>query len=632
MSPDAGEVESNERSHRAALFAAALSATLRIGLLVFARSTSEDFYITLRFARNIAEGHGFVYNVGGPPVLGTTTPLYTLLLALAFHLHVYPILFGKLLNIATDSLACFGLYRLGRAAGRPMEGALAAIWLAVHPFALTWADSGMESTMVAATGIWIWAFWAERRNVGAWAAAGLLLLLRVDGGLLVAIMAISSLVRDRKIPLAGLALFLAITAPWLIYATRTFGSPIPASVIAKLTVYAYQFPQPFPHVGEFARVTLANPENWLIVAGLALYAIDLAGSARTRTIGVDAALVPPFAWAVIYLGGIAFSKVPMFGWYFVPPLGICCLLAVCGLAPLVRRLSPRLRSFAPAIAFAASAVIVAVTIIRVGASRRTAQAEDQRLRVGIGTWLRETARPTDTVMLEPIGYIGYYSNLNVLDSVGLVSPEVLPFYGANAPLPLHALRVHFQPQWILLRAGERRSLDRYESGSPRAEQLISIYKLERIWRDAKNQHPLFYLYRLQRRAAEPAPGKCRITSSVKRRCAGRKLEFVLLLKNERLEVRQMAGSQHLAGVGADLEFEGTCDELLQHDNKFAGKRVRLTVIASEGELAESEKARIAAIDAIVGKFANVGATVDDLHRERQADKVKENLLLSEQDA
>src|SRR5262249_5822801 len=40
----------------------------------------DDAYITYRYARNIAQGLGFVYNLN-QPVLGTTTPLFTLLLA-----------------------------------------------------------------------------------------------------------------------------------------------------------------------------------------------------------------------------------------------------------------------------------------------------------------------------------------------------------------------------------------------------------------------------------------------------------------------------------------------------------------------------------------------------------------------
>ena len=41
---------------------------------------TDDTYIKYRYAANIATGHGFVYNIG-ERVLGTTLPLFTLLLA-----------------------------------------------------------------------------------------------------------------------------------------------------------------------------------------------------------------------------------------------------------------------------------------------------------------------------------------------------------------------------------------------------------------------------------------------------------------------------------------------------------------------------------------------------------------------
>ncbi len=44
--------------------------------------TIDDSYITYRYARNLIAGDGFVFNPG-ERVLGTTTPLYTSLMALA---------------------------------------------------------------------------------------------------------------------------------------------------------------------------------------------------------------------------------------------------------------------------------------------------------------------------------------------------------------------------------------------------------------------------------------------------------------------------------------------------------------------------------------------------------------------
>ncbi len=57
-------------------------------------------------------------------------------------------------------------------------------------------------------------------------------------------------------------------------------------------------------------------------------------------------------------------------------------------------------------------------------------------------------------MLEPIGYIGYYSHLRVLDTVGLVSPEVLRFYRPGNQAPMLDIARTFRPEWCALRPGE----------------------------------------------------------------------------------------------------------------------------------------------------------------------------------
>ena len=59
---------------------AAVGGSVWLWFALSTRIALEDAFITFRYARNIAQGLGFVYNPG-ERVLGTTTPLQTLLLA-----------------------------------------------------------------------------------------------------------------------------------------------------------------------------------------------------------------------------------------------------------------------------------------------------------------------------------------------------------------------------------------------------------------------------------------------------------------------------------------------------------------------------------------------------------------------
>jgi hypothetical protein len=87
-----------------------------------------------------------------------------------------------------------------------------------------------------------------------------------------------------------------------------------------------------------------------------------------------------------------------------------------------------------------------------------AQGLEDEVRRPIGLWLRENAHPQDRVMLEPIGYIGYYSGIRVLDMIGLVSPEVLPSYKRDDFLA--AMVEQFKPSWLCLRPHEAERLAR----------------------------------------------------------------------------------------------------------------------------------------------------------------------------
>jgi hypothetical protein len=57
-------------------------------------------------------------------------------------------------------------------------------------------------------------------------------------------------------------------------------------------------------------------------------------------------------------------------------------------------------------------------------------------------------------MLEPIGYIGYTSRLRVLDVIGLVSPQVRPYWRRGQAAPLAAIVQRFRPEWCVLRPRE----------------------------------------------------------------------------------------------------------------------------------------------------------------------------------
>ncbi len=90
-------------------------ALLGILVLLFAQARhplapSEDAYITYRYARNLAQGHGLVWNVGEDPVEGSTEFLWAVLLAGSSRLSGQPVeQTARALNLLVGMLAVLAL-------------------------------------------------------------------------------------------------------------------------------------------------------------------------------------------------------------------------------------------------------------------------------------------------------------------------------------------------------------------------------------------------------------------------------------------------------------------------------------------------------------------------------------------
>jgi hypothetical protein len=426
---------------------AVFAIAIRIGVALTTRFTWEDSLITLRYAENIAHGHGFVYNPAAH-VLGTTTPLYTLLLALAASLHLNPVLLGKTCNILADGALCLVVYRWLCVVGQETAGRLAAFWVAADPLQIRWSISGMESSLVALCGAWVWLAYAQRRYWTAYATLAVLFLLRWDSVLLLAVLTGAFVWRERRLPLRELGLFLLLIAPWLLFATWYFGRPIPVTGMSKMIVYGWRANGLLlPQLGRLLFLFFGPPYLPLTLA--ALVGVYVVWRERWTV------LLPPIGWFALYWTAFLLSKVLLFPWYVLPPRPVLTLCAAIGCVTLARRIGRRWSPVARRVALGvAAALILRFVTWPVVAGCRSTQAVEDHLRIPIGLWLRAHSQPTDRIMLEPIGFIGYYAQRPVVDVVGLVTPEVLPAYNRHNIAPFWNIAQRFRPEWCVLRPGE----------------------------------------------------------------------------------------------------------------------------------------------------------------------------------
>ena len=433
----------------------------------------DDAYITFRYARNLADGQGFVYNLG-ERVLGTTTPLFTLLVTLGFRLGAEPHTFALAVNTVFDVVSITIIYFVCRRLGIPIVGLLAALMLAISGQFMAYTVSGMETSFYIATLLAGWGLYAGGFIMPAFAVAGVAYLVRPDAILMVAALYVSLLLSTRRFDLRPVLVAILVAVPWLIFATFYFGSPVPMSVQAKaadamgsgstwmsLRALTIQF------LSTGDSPTGAD-KNLLFTILFAVGSVLIlrstwqgsrVGGFRTseaqavllptqRLAGLFPLLLWSLAYVVIFTLARAFTYFP---WYFIPLYPAYFIILLVGMGWLVDRSVPNISKRTK---FSDWGEFLLLPLLLMTVTRLPSRVEAQQLQME--NWIagREGAyqRASEFVLANSesderigageIGAIGYYSRRYIVDVNGLVTPRQ-PGQG-----PVDTF-VRYQPEWLI---------------------------------------------------------------------------------------------------------------------------------------------------------------------------------------
>jgi arabinofuranosyltransferase len=421
---------------RNAMLAAAVAAVFAAGLWWF-NYIPDDAYIGMRYARNVAEGKGLVFNPG-ERVEGYTDFLWIMILAAAVKAGVPLVVGSRVLSLlfsvgtlilswrACDSI----LTEKERGLAGPGVAAAAPLILAASAPFMTWALSGTEIplfTFLLTAGMLLLLTGHGPRSV--FTVFAVLTLVRPEGAawyILAGALLVARGERPRRVAAGGILIASLLLAPYVIWKTLYFGSVLPNTFYAKTGAQAVQLRNGAAYTMRFAAWYI-----WLPAASVFFF---LTGGRRaSRRRGDFGRLTVPLSfialnWTIVTaFGG---DWMPQFRLLVpsLPAIAIMAAAAIPGAAAFAAAGGDKAPSHRTTAWLSAAVAAIFASVAMAPASSGYEDLRRERLVVRAFGWVGEILGdrlPEGTVLgCGSTGAIGYYSGLPVVDILGLTEPEI----------------------------------------------------------------------------------------------------------------------------------------------------------------------------------------------------------------
>jgi hypothetical protein len=410
----------------------------------------DDAFITFRYARHLAAGHGFVYQPG-EWVLGTTSPLFGLLCAIPHLLHLPMPEAAIAANVIVDAAILLVTWELLDPSVRLGAGLLFAFFFVTSPIMTRVCVGGMEVDLFLLASLLAVLLSRRGRPVVGIAVSAAACFLRPEGVLLLLILLVSLFLSPaRRLLPRALLVVLVIAVPPTLVLTGLYGSPLPHSMQAKAIL-----PHSRPEVWAVVKMFLAyDPLAWACLGLASWGAVKSARDPRFR------GLLLLGVWALGYVAAYAAARPKIWSWYGEPVYYVETLYAAVGALILLEsfaRSRERARIFllrsAPLLLALPCAVWLATWRIE-GPSGVT-----KNVFRPLARWCRsQPGLAHASIAAVDIGAVGYYSGATIYDLAGLVWPGAIRAHGLDDVIGEN------RPDYLFLNANQdtRESLARWQ--------------------------------------------------------------------------------------------------------------------------------------------------------------------------
>lgn len=428
----------------------------------------DDAWIHQTYARNLV-GQGRWEYIRGVSSAGSTAPLWTLLLAAGYLLHLPYLLWTYLLGgLALLWLSWAGMHLWCNLWPEYVN----RDWLAGLAIVFTWpliwaAASGMETILFTAIGVTVLVLYSEAVSPGVGRLAGwqvnalmgflsgLLILTRPDGIVLLALVALGLSLRPVATSnrLKEVMIFFGVAAipllPYFIFNHWISDTFWPNTFYAKQAEYAALLAQPlWSRLGQMLLLSLGGPASgWRGMSSAHLFLLPGVIAAfpqalRKKWIRRRLYYLLPLLWA----GGHVFLyawRLPVtfqHGRYIMAAVPIWVLYGLAGwISLLTGWQSSRLMWFAQRVfSFTFAGLLLIFWFLGAQAYANDVAFIEGEM-VEVAHWLARNTSEDALIAAHDIGAIGYFARRPLLDLAGLITPETIPLLADEQALAHYIL-------------------------------------------------------------------------------------------------------------------------------------------------------------------------------------------------
>jgi hypothetical protein len=359
--------------------------------------TLDDAFISMRYAWNLAHGHGLVFNPG-EAVEGYTNFLWTVLFVPAALAGKDMVLWSKVLGVIC-TVASLGLVAWSDR-WLPGMSARAATWsvllLGTSGVFTRWSLSGMEAPLVGVLVLAALLVHArDERGVATGVVAGVAGLARPDASLVLLPILADAFV-SRRNPWTRLGGFLLVAAPYHAWRVWTYGDVLPNTFYVKVGGTLASLARGTYYLNDFLGVEI----GLVLLVAVGVFAGERLLAPGTRALPLYLLVHVLY---VVAVGGDVFQGFRFFA-PVLPVLACCAGIAL----DEVRR------------GVAAGLLAIAIHLgAIVGNNQLTQSGEISDVGERIGKWLRACAPPDAVFATNIAGAVPFYSRLHTIDTLGL---------------------------------------------------------------------------------------------------------------------------------------------------------------------------------------------------------------------